>query len=1185
MKSITSPSRTRAKALIRLMGSNIVGVLQAAFIAATFASIAQAASTTAPEISISPGAHDFGSKVVGSGTDMDFTVTNTGIVGTIHGVVVIGDWSVVSSGCASTLAAGASCTVKVRFSPSTLGSRAGELRVSSSAPQSPAKTILTGNGLPAAQGEAINRVAVIRGFYETILGRQPDVAGVDFWNAEATRLTSLGADVREVFFALSIQFFNSPEYVGRNTTETQYLVDLYRTFFLRDPDPSGLAYWQSQLTGGMDRGALLTNFLFSAEFGNKLTALFGSASIRPEINMMVDLYRGILGVLPDSGGFNYWLGQLRAAQCEGGSRVAAQVASIAESFITSAEYAQKEQARPANERSKRHVGDLYNAFLRRGADLGGYLYWAGQLDTSALTRAQVRAAYINSPEFQARVAQVIAIGCYTACPAGSFSSATGCTSCPVGHFSAVAGSMACTPCPVGQFSAVTGAVACSQCPSGQTSPVGASACTLSPPAAPTAVSATARDSGLLVSFTPPIGLVTSYTATCRANAADPGIAASGSSSPISVPFMSSGTLTCTVTASNAAGVGPPSAPSAAVTRCQPSLAFQSVQSSAIAGAAFNPQPVVGVKGVDCAVATNSTASISLSSQPAGLTCTGGTSVAAVAGQATFSGCRIGSVGNYVLTATADGRLPATTAVTSTTEAEAEADIVRFLAQATMGATEPLIEEVKRVGIDAWLDQQLGMYESKFTPLPVYYGESMAERQRCLDDRICVWRNFGPNLTSAEFFRQAITGRDQVRQRFAYVLHQLFVLGQGSVSVAYAINDFQQRIRDFAFSTYEDALYQYSVSPQLGEFQGWVNNVPEKNGVKPNENYAREILQLLTTGVNRLNEDGTERKDGAGNLIPAYTQDDVTTLSRVFTGFTNPRPAGLTPFFPNGAGYYIGPMVPFDQFHDKGLKTLFDGAVQLPAGQGADAEVRAAIRALVADSNTPPFICKQLIQRLVTSSPSPGYVRRVVEVFKNNGSEVRGDLKAVLRAILMDPEARGARKTEPSYGRMREPALFFTSILRALDIQTDGVAPSSFGYGSQMNLFLAPTVFSYFPADFRIANGTLPGAEFGIYGTSAYVSRTNIVNWLGVCCGFPPEAFLVNATGTQMPTLSAFLAVTANPAAFVARLNRLFFHGTLSSASQTTIINAVTAIPASDALTRARVGVYLALTSLDYLIQQ
>ena len=232
----------------------------------------------------------------------------------------------------------------------------------------------------------------------------------------------------------------------------------------------------------------------------------------------------------------------------------------------------------------------------------------------------------------------------------------------------------------------------------------------------------------------------------------------------------------------------------------------------------------------------------------------------------------------------------------------------------------------------------------------------------------------------------------------------------------------------------------------------------------------------------------------------------------------------------------------------------------------------------------------MIQRLVTSAPTPAYVARVVNVFKDNGSGVRGDLKAVVRAILLDPEARGARKTDPRYGRMREPALFFTSLMRALDIPTDGYFPALMGIDVNMVLFQPSTIFSYFPADFSIYNGELPAAEFGIYGTSAYVTRTNLVNrFLFFRFGTGPEAlpqpFVPNATGTQFPTMAAFLASTADPAAYVERLNRLFFHGAMSNATRQTMTNAVAAIPAGDALTRAKMGAYLSLTSLDYLIQK
>jgi len=298
----------------------------------------------------------------------------------------------------------------VRFNPTALGSRTGTLQGTNNSLGSPNTAQLTGTGTAGTYNANIG--AVITGFYETILGRSPDAGGYNFWVSEAARVTNLGVDVREVFFAMSVQFFNSPEYLGRATSDTQYLTDLYNTFFLRAPDGPGLAYWQSQLNGGMDRGAMLNNFLFSTEFSNQMTSLFGSPVVRPEINLTIDLYRGILGVLPDDAGFNYWLGQIRAAQCQGGPAVTAQVDSLAAAFISSPQYNNREAARPANLRQNMHVGDLYNAFLRRGGDLNGYNYWVGQLTSAAQTRTQVRTAFVQSPEFQGRVNAVIAAGCF-----------------------------------------------------------------------------------------------------------------------------------------------------------------------------------------------------------------------------------------------------------------------------------------------------------------------------------------------------------------------------------------------------------------------------------------------------------------------------------------------------------------------------------------------------------------------------------------------------------------------------------------------------------------------------------------------------------------------------------------------------------------------------------------------------
>ena len=246
---------------------------------------------------------------------------------------------------------------------------------------------------------------------------------------------------------------------------------------------------------------------------------------------------------------------------------------------------------------------------------------------------------------------------------------------------------------------------------------------------------------------------------------------------------------------------------------------------------------------------------------------------------------------------------------ASTDAEVEADIVRLLEQSTMGPTEALIAEVKQKGMVPWLDEQLELYESRYTAWPPYYRRDDGRARP-----VCPGSGLRPQHLLAGPGRLGIlpAGAGWARSGSPALLRTRCTSCSWWASVeqreTYAIGNHQQRVRDFAFSTYEEALYQYSISPQLGYFQGWANNVPEHDGIKPNENYAREILQLLTTGVNRLNEDGTEQLDGAGNPVPAYEQADVTALSRVFTGFTYRLIPGMPgpQYFPVNAGLSLGP---------------------------------------------------------------------------------------------------------------------------------------------------------------------------------------------------------------------------------------------------------------------------------------
>lgn len=533
-------------------------------------------------------------------------------------------------------------------------------------------------------------------------------------------------------------------------------------------------------------------------------------------------------------------------------------------------------------------------------------------------------------------------------------------------------------------------------------------------------------------------------------------------------------------------------------------------------------------------------------------------------------------------------------------AESTADIVRLLEQATLGPTEASVEEVKAKGIAGWLDEQLRMNVTRYTQYPWF--DPPQDTSICRNDdtppitpeKYCGMNKNSPQPVAREFFRQSKSAPDQLRLRMAHVWHQIFVLS--SLGQTYANAEFQQRLRDGAFGTFEDLLGRYVLSPQLGHFQNWVKNVPEHDGIRPNENLARELMQLFTIGVNELREDGSVKLDANSQLIPTYGPADISTLARILTGFTFPTQPGKTPDFWSNQWYFIGDMIPFDRWHDQDPKTMLNGRIAFGFGGGAMVEVRDAIRALVNHPNTPPFISRQLIQKTVTSAPTPEYVGRVAAVFKDNGRGVRGDLAAVTRAIFLDPEARGARKIDPLYGRMREPVLFWTAMIRALDVTTDGHQPfAQAAYTSGQNLFNPPTVFNYYPSDYTLSGTTIPAPEFGIFTSAEFLNRANELNDLlynvdqswsrDPRWGWGPLAFIPDAQGTPSPPLSAYLPDAANPDALVDRMDRLFLHGTMRPNMRKTIVSAVSKIPASNPLRRVKLAVNLTLASVDYQVQK
>ncbi|HVN41825.1 MAG TPA: DUF1800 family protein, partial [Steroidobacteraceae bacterium] len=291
--------------------------------------------------------------------------------------------------------------------------------------------------------------------------------------------------------------------------------------------------------------------------------------------------------------------------------------------------------------------------------------------------------------------------------------------------------------------------------------------------------------------------------------------------------------------------------------------------------------------------------------------------------------------------------------------EREADVVRFLEQATLGPTEPLVAEVKAKGIEKYLDEQLAMNVTRYTQLP--FTGRIADPAICGDDmtppvtpeKYCNFNTQQSPPVAIEFFRQSRKAPDQLRLRMAHNWHEIFVAKD---SPTYGRAVYEQRLRDGVFGTFESLLTTYTLSPLLGHFQTWLYNFPEHDGIKPNENYAREIMQLMTIGVSQLDEDGTLVLDGAGRPVPTYGQSDIQSVARVLTGYGfAPQPPGTDPV-PGGENYLVD-SVPLDppQAHDQGNKVALGGRLQIPAGGDAATDVRTLLRTLVNHPNTPPFI--------------------------------------------------------------------------------------------------------------------------------------------------------------------------------------------------------------------------------------
>ncbi|HEY2614243.1 MAG TPA: DUF1800 family protein [Chthoniobacterales bacterium] len=498
-----------------------------------------------------------------------------------------------------------------------------------------------------------------------------------------------------------------------------------------------------------------------------------------------------------------------------------------------------------------------------------------------------------------------------------------------------------------------------------------------------------------------------------------------------------------------------------------------------------------------------------------------------------------------------------------------ADAGRFLSQSTFGPTDELIALVQKQGFDGFLNDQFAAPVSSHLAFVDASGVNP------------------PTITQTNdaWWTYAISAPDQLRQRVAFALSEFFVVSNSTKNLGNqpgALPGYMDVLVKGAFGNFRQLLEDVTLNPAMGRYLDMLKNKkgdPARNTL-PNENYGREIMQLFSIGLYDLNLDGSLTLSSSGFPIATYDQGAVLGNAAVFTGWTYAQ-TGTAIF--NPPANWRNPMLNVASQHSTDAKQILNG-VLLPAGQSAAQDLKTTLDTIFNQPSVGPFFCTQLIQRLVTSNPSPGYIYRVASVFNDNGHGVRGDLKAVVRAILMDYDARGSARTDQGAGHEREPVVRLTNLLRAFHASS---ADDKFSIrNANANLgeeaMHSPSVFNFFSPDFAapgaIAEAGLRSPEFEIttettVATTANYLRNAIYGSLGP------------ASDRITLDLSTEQTLAADPAQLVDHLNALLMAGGMSSEMRTLLINAITQIPANNPAERAKTALYLVINSPEFVVDK
>ena len=542
-----------------------------------------------------------------------------------------------------------------------------------------------------------------------------------------------------------------------------------------------------------------------------------------------------------------------------------------------------------------------------------------------------------------------------------------------------------------------------------------------------------------------------------------------------------------------------------------------------------------------------------------------------------------------------------------------AEASRFLAQASYGSSPKDIKALTGRTANEWIEAQFSRPATSLLNTMRYWQQRSGKAITLTDAHNAWW--------------YSTVQQDQLRQRVAFALSQIFVVStNGDVShFPKGIASYYDMLARNAFGNFRQLLEDVTLHPMMGVYLTHIGNHKErfdstgKLTQAPDENYAREVMQLFTIGLEQLNLDGTAKKDAGGNPIPTYSNDDVIGLARVFTGLswnggqlTHECFVRAGNCAANTNARETRPMVAYDQYHST-LEKSFLGTT-IPEGQSSTmADLKLALDTLFNHPNVGPFIGKQLIQRLVTSNPSEHYVRRVASAFNNNGQGVRGDMKAVIRAVLLDEEARGAHaRKQPSFGRIREPVLRFTHLMRAFEASSRSgywtMGPTNAPSELNQTAMRAPSVFNFYrpgysPAGTPIARAGLVAPEMQILNESSVAGYADYLNLfvggtsiyivgLGKMIPHPEGDPRTGGKAREIRfNLQPLIAKANNVDQLLDEIDMLLLNGQMQSDTRDIIRTAVSQVvpkpPSYDMrqMYRERVSLalYLALLSPDYLV--